>query len=183
MDLAQIELVLLDRDGVINHDSADYIKSPQEWKPLAGAIDAIVSIQNKAHVAVCTNQSGVGRGYFSESTLGAIHDKLNLCIIEAGGQPVNIFYCPHHPEDGCACRKPKPELLLTAMRAFDTQPSKTLYIGDSEKDLLAARNAGCVDVLALTGNGANTALSDVGKTATISCFDLSEFAHNFVHAQ
>ena len=176
MDLSQIELVLLDRDGVINYDSPDYIKSPEEWAPLPSAINAIVSLQAYVEVAVCTNQSGVGRGYFSEATLGEIHNKLNTCLKEAGGRPLNIFYCPHHPSENCPCRKPKPELLLCAMGAFGVPPNKTLYAGDSEKDLLAARNARCWDVLILTGNGAQTKRSATGQNSSLLCADLGELA-------
>ena len=168
-----VDLVLLDRDGVINFDSADYIKQPDEWRPIPGAIAAMVVLQKKVTVAVCTNQSGVGRGLFSEDILADIHKKLNTTLIEAGGVAVDIYYCPHHPEAGCPCRKPEPELLLAAMRAYDAEASTTVYAGDSEKDLLAARNANCTGALILTGNGVQTALTDIGRQTPVMCANLA----------
>lgn len=172
----ELKLVLLDRDGVINIDSADYIKSPEEWHPIEGSIEAIVKLQSVYTVVVCTNQAGVGRGLFGESELAAIHAKLNCCIADLGGSAVDIYYCPHHPDDKCMCRKPNPELLLLAMQANGATANQTIYIGDSEKDLLAAENAACHSALVLTGNGAETALSQVSKRAQITCEDLSSVA-------
>ena len=176
MDLGQINLVLLDRDGVINQDSPDYIKSTQEWRPLKGAIDAIVQLQRRFKVAVCTNQSGVARGLFDEETLAAIHDKLNQTIEDAGGDAVDVFYCPHAPHAQCPCRKPNAELLIQAMRSYNAQPSNTLYVGDSEKDVQAAINAGCTSVLVLTGNGAKAVNTPIGKQAGHVVSDLPALA-------
>ena len=168
-----LQLVLLDRDGVINVDSPDYIKSAEQWRPLPGAIAAIVKLQATYAVAVCSNQSGVARGLFDESILASIHDKLNACIEEAGGEAINVFYCPHHPDAGCQCRKPAPELLRLAMRTQEIEPGNTLYAGDSETDLLAAENAGCTSVLILTGNGSKTQHSQAGQRAQLVCADLA----------
>lgn len=169
----ELKLILLDRDGVINIDSPDFVKSPTEWHALPGAIEAIVTLQERFTVAVCTNQSGIGRALFDESTLAAIHTKLNTCISDSGGDAIDIFYCPHHPDAGCTCRKPHPELLQHAMRAHGSDPQTTLYVGDSEKDLLAADRAGCKSALVLTGNGSTTINSQAGQRATIVCNDLA----------
>ena len=169
----KLQLVLLDRDGVININSPDYIKSAQEWQPLPGAIAAVVELQSNYTVAVCSNQSGVARGLFDEVSLAAIHDKLNACIVAAGGEVVDVFYCPHHPEDGCDCRKPEAGLLLLAMRTHSAKPLTTLYAGDSETDLLAAEKAGCISVLVLTGKGMSTHQSQAGQRAGFVCSDLA----------
>ncbi len=102
-----LALILLDRDGVINVDSPDYIRSAEQWQPLPGAIDAIVLLQKYYDVAVCSNQSGVGRGLFDETTLHKMHIKMNDLICAAGGTAVDVFFCPHTPEQSCECRKPK----------------------------------------------------------------------------
>ena len=169
----QTQLILLDRDGVINFDSPDYIKNPDEWQAIPGALDAIAAMQRQFTVAVCTNQSGIARGLFDEDTLAAIHDKLNAQLIAHGGQPLDVFYCPHHPQDHCPCRKPEPELLSCAMQAYEILPQATVYAGDSEKDLLAAVNAGCRGALILTGNGAVTARSATARRANFTCESLA----------
>ncbi len=160
----ELDLVLLDRDGVINFDSPDYIKTPEEWDALPGALEAVVQMQQHVHVAVCSNQSGVGRGLFDENILASIHDKLNRELKSLGGQALDVYYCPHQPQAGCPCRKPKPDLLIRAMRASHIAPNATLYVGDSEKDLLAATNAGCHAALVLTGNGVTTAASETAQS-------------------
>ena len=166
--------MLLDRDGVINFDSPDYIKNPDEWQPIPGALEAIAQLQRHVRVAVCSNQSGVGRGLFDEATLSRIHDKLNAQLSAHGGKAVDVFYCPHHPDDGCPCRKPAPELLTRAMQAYAAAPAATLYAGDSEKDLLAAANANCRAALMLTGNGAVTAQTEAARNAELTCQSLAE---------
>jgi D-glycero-D-manno-heptose 1,7-bisphosphate phosphatase len=170
---SKLRLILLDRDGVINSDTPDFVKSPIEWHALPGAIEAVVTLQERFTVAVCTNQSGIGRALFDESTLAAIHTKLNTCIKDSGGDAVDIFYCPHHPDAGCRCRKPHPELLQRAMRSHGADPQATLYVGDSEKDLLAALQAGCKSALVLTGKGSTTLQSQAGQRATMVCDDLA----------
>ena len=154
-------LILLDRDGVINQESQHFVKSPDECSIIPGSVGAIVGLQALARVAVCTNQSGVGRGLLSHATLGAIHSKINTGITAGGGAPLDFYYCPHLPEDRCECRKPLPGLLRAAMAAVDAAPAQTLYVGDSQRDMRAAQAAGCDSALVLTGHGRET----VGRAA------------------
>jgi D-glycero-D-manno-heptose 1,7-bisphosphate phosphatase len=156
-----IKLILLDRDGVINEDSPDYIKSSQEWRPIQGSLTAIAKL-NKANfkVAIISNQSGLARGYFDQEALDAIHNRLSLELAEVGGRIDKIYYCPHHPQEGCSCRKPQPGLLQQAFADFDVEPIQTILIGDSYSDLQAAANAGCYSVLVKTGNGLKTLLGN-----------------------
>ncbi|MBD3647324.1 MAG: D-glycero-beta-D-manno-heptose 1,7-bisphosphate 7-phosphatase [Pseudomonadales bacterium] len=151
------KLVILDRDGVINHDSPDYIKSPDEWIPISGSIEAIARLSQAGYrIYLATNQAGVGRGLFSEETLHDIHDKLEQAVENAGGRIEAIFYCPHHPDDGCGCRKPAPGMLMDIAEHAGVDIRGQVYVGDSMKDIEAARAAGCKPVLVLTGNGAHT---------------------------
>ena len=148
--------MLLDRDGVINFDSPDFIKSADEWHPIPGALEAIAALQARFQVAVCTNQSGLGRGLFDEAALADIHARLQEGLAAAGGRPMDVFFCPHHPDEGCGCRKPLPGLLEAALDAHDTSAETTVFAGDSSRDLEAAVNAGCHPVLLLSGNGQRT---------------------------
>ena len=154
--LDHIECVLIDRDGVVNFDSEDYIKHPDEWHPIPGALEAIARMQAVMDVAICTNQSGVGRGLYDLNTLEAIHSKMCRALQAVGGRSINILFCPHKPDAGCTCRKPKPGLLIDALNALNKDPRQTLFVGDSAKDLDAADAAGCLPVLVLTGNGTKT---------------------------
>jgi len=139
--------LILDRDGVINHDSADYIRSPDAWRPIDGALAALARLDRAGFgLTVATNQSGLGRGYFDLATLDAIHAKMRAAIEAAGGQLAAIAYCPHRPEEGCDCRKPAPGLLLRLMAECGFARGDALMIGDAARDLQAARAA---DVAAL----------------------------------
>ncbi len=171
-----LALILLDRDGVINVDSPDYIRSAEQWQPLPGAIDAIVLLQKYYAVAVCTNQSGVGRGLFDEATLHKMHIKMNGLICAAGGTVVDVFFCPHTPRQSCDCRKPKTGLLTAAMAGHSHPASKTLYVGDSEKDLLAAQATHCKAALVLTGKGRQTLLTTTGQRTPMIADDLLALA-------
>jgi D-glycero-D-manno-heptose 1,7-bisphosphate phosphatase len=152
-----MKLVILDRDGVINHDSPSYIKSPDEWKPIARSLDAIAQLtQADYRVVVATNQSGVGRGLFDMATLNAIHDKMHRAVGQAGGRIDAVFYCPHPMEANCGCRKPKPGLLEDISRRFNTSPQDVPCIGDQLRDLQAAAAIGAQPILVLTGKGAKT---------------------------
>jgi len=150
-------LVVLDRDGVINRDSPDYIRSPAEWIPLPGALEAIARLGRAGYtVVVASNQSGLGRGLFSRETLEAIHARMNEAIEAAGGRLAGIYYCPHRPEDGCACRKPLPGLLLQIEAAFGCRLTGQPVVGDSERDLRAAQAVNARPILVRTGNGRQT---------------------------
>lgn len=158
----RLRLVILDRDGVINHDSPDYIKSPDEWLPIPGSLDAIARLRHAGvRVTVASNQAGVGRGLFDAPTLMAIHARMNDAVERAGGALDAIFFCPHHPDQACACRKPAPGLVRAALDRFDVAPEEAVAIGDSLRDLQAAAAAGVPARLVLTGNGAALAASGV----------------------
>jgi D-glycero-D-manno-heptose 1,7-bisphosphate phosphatase len=152
-----MKLVILDRDGVINHDSDAYIKSPDEWKPIAGSLEAIAKLtQSGFRVVVATNQSGIGRGLFEMATLNAIHDKMHRAVGQAGGRIDAVFYCPHAQEADCNCRKPKPGLLQEIGRRFNTSLKGVPCIGDGLRDLEAATAVGAQPILVLTGKGKKT---------------------------
>ncbi|MFZ5653858.1 MAG: D-glycero-beta-D-manno-heptose 1,7-bisphosphate 7-phosphatase [Pseudomonadota bacterium] len=146
--------VILDRDGVINRDSPDYIRSLSDWHPLPGSIEAIARLcRSGFRVVVATNQSGVGRGLIQAAELAAIHGELCRQVARAGGEIAGIFYCPHAPEAGCSCRKPATGLFQAIARRFSVNLSGAAAIGDSLRDLQAARAAGCRPMLVRTGNG------------------------------
>ena len=152
-----MKLIILDRDGVINHDSDQYIKSPEEWKPIPGSLEAIARLTQWGwRVVVCTNQSGVGRGLFVMDTLNAIHDKMVRAVSQAGGRIDAIFFCPHTNADKCACRKPKPGMFLEIAARYNVDLAGVPAIGDSLRDLQAAHAAGARPVLVLTGKGEQT---------------------------
>jgi D-glycero-D-manno-heptose 1,7-bisphosphate phosphatase len=141
-------LVIVDRDGVVNEDSPDYIKSPEEWRPVPGAIAAIARLTAAGYdVVVVTNQSGIARGLFDRATLEAIHGKMRQAVCEAGGRIAAIYHCPHAPEDQCQCRKPQPGLLLEVARDFGVPLTGVPFIGDKRSDVEAAINAGAMPVL------------------------------------
>jgi D-glycero-D-manno-heptose 1,7-bisphosphate phosphatase len=151
------QLVILDRDGVINRDSPDFVRSPEAWIPLPGSLEAIAALTRAgARVAVATNQSGLARGLFDADTLAAIHDELRSRVRAAGGRIEVIAHCPHGPDDGCDCRKPKPGLVRRIAADLDVDPAGAPFVGDSRRDLEAAVAAGCRPVLVRTGNGRRT---------------------------
>jgi D-glycero-D-manno-heptose 1,7-bisphosphate phosphatase len=152
-----MKLVILDRDGVINHDSPSHIKSPEEWKPIPGSLEAIALLTQAGYqVVVATNQSGVGRRLFEMATLNAIHDKMHRAVGLAGGRIDAVFYCPHAQEANCNCRKPKPGMLQEIGRRFGTKLKDVPCIGDSLRDLAAAAAVEAQPILVLTGKGAQT---------------------------
>lgn len=147
-------LIILDRDGVINEDSPNYIKTPDEWIPIPGSLAAIAKLNKAGHtVVVATNQSGVARGYYDLATLEKIHAKMRAALADVGGHVDGIFFCPHGPEDGCECRKPKPGLFWQIAKTFNTDFNNALTIGDSLRDIEAAQAVQCKSVLVKTGNG------------------------------
>lgn len=158
----RMPLVILDRDGVINLDSPDYIKSPSEWHLIPSSLKAIAALNRiGVQVAIATNQSGIGRGLFDTTALTHIHEKMHTELAKAGGHIDAIFFCPHTPQDQCECRKPKPALLIQALDYFkiDVRQTRVPVIGDSLRDLMAAKSAGGDPILVLTGNGQKTLLN------------------------
>ena len=152
-----MKLVVLDRDGVINRDSSAYIKGPGEWEPLPGSLDAIARLTARGFtVVVCTNQSGLARGLFDTADLARIHGRMDSAVRAAGGRLSGIYVCPHGPDDGCRCRKPESGLLEAVGRRLGVSLAGVPVIGDSARDLEAARRAGARPILVLTGNGRRT---------------------------
>ena len=152
-----MKLVVLDRDGVINQDSDSYIKSPEEWLPIDGSIEAVASLHKSGFkVAIATNQSGVARGLFDLYTLARIHQKMCGLVEEAGGVIDGVFFCPHGPDEGCPCRKPQPGLLTRIASEFEVSLQGVPFVGDSLKDIQVARKVGCRPILVQTGNGKKT---------------------------
>ena len=151
------KLIVLDRDGVINHDSDQFIKSPDEWRPIPGSLEAIARLNHAGfRVVVATNQSGVGRGLLDIGTLNAIHEKLHKALGQVGGRLDAIFYCPHTGDSHCECRKPRPGMLEEIGRRFNVDMAGVPCVGDSERDLLAAKTVGAQPMLVLTGKGEMT---------------------------
>ncbi len=152
-----MKLVVLDRDGTINHDSDKYIKSPAEWKPIKGSLEAIARLtQAGCRIVVATNQSGIARGLFDMATLNAIHDTMHRAVHQAGGRIDAIFFCPHAADAGCGCRKPRPGMLHEIAERLNVDLGAVPMVGDSRKDIEAAAAAGARPVLVLTGNGRKT---------------------------
>ncbi len=155
MSLPNLKLVILDRDGTINEDSDDFVKSPDEWLPLPGSLEAIARLNHAGwHVVVASNQSGLGRGLFDVSTLNAMHAKMHKLLAAVGGRVDAIFYCPHGPEDACRCRKPEPGLFEQIAERFGVDLRNVPAVGDSARDILAGVAVGCEPHLVLTGKGA-----------------------------
>ena len=172
-----MKLVILDRDGVINEDSEDYVKSPAQWVPLPGSLEAIARLnQAQYRVVVATNQSGVAQGLLDVDTLHTIHLKMNGMLTRIGGRIEAVFFCPHGPDDGCACRKPKPGLFLEITRRLRTNLRGVPAVGDSLRDISAARTAGAQPVLVLTGKGMNTLASDELTDDVAVYDDLASFS-------
>ena len=144
--------IILDRDGVINYDSDEYIKSPDEWIPIPGSLKAIAKLNQAGFkIVIATNQSGIARGLYSLKTLNEIHEKLKSSVRAEGGEIEAIFFCPHHPDDGCGCRKPKPGMLYDIEKQFSVRLDETFFIGDSIVDYQAAVIVGCQPLMVKTG--------------------------------
>ena len=175
------KLVILDRDGVINYESAQFIKSPAEWNPLPGSLDAIARLHHAGFlVAEATNQSGISRGMFDMATLSAIHTKMHRAVNHAGGRIDALFYCPHAATAACSCRKPKAGMLQSISERFQMPLAGIWAIGDSHRDLQAAHAAGAEPVLVLTGNGSETAASGELPPGTRTFADLSAAAQALI---
>lgn len=153
-----MKFIILDRDGVINVDSDQFIKSPDEWKPIPGSLEAIARLNQYGwRVVVASNQSGIGRGLFGMDMLSAINDKMVRCLAQAGGRLDAIFFCPHAADSTCDCRKPKPGLFLQIAERFNLDLHGVPCVGDSLRDLQAGVAVGCQPYLVLTGKGELTA--------------------------
>lgn len=158
MDKSAINLIILDRDGVINFDSDQFIKNPEEWKPISGSLEAIARLNQAGYrVVVATNQSGVGRGLFDMATLNAIHDKMHKSCALVGARIDAVFFCPHAAEANCLCRKPKSGLLEEIAARYNLSSLIDVpTVGDSLRDLQSAATMGAKPYLVLTGKGSKT---------------------------
>ncbi len=174
-----MKLVILDRDGVINQDSDQFIKSPDEWKPIAGSLEAIARLNQWGYrVLVATNQSGVSRGLFDMDTLNAIHEKMHKAVMQAGGRIDAVFFCPHSAEEKCDCRKPKPGLMRQIAERYNTDLAGVPTVGDSLRDLQSAVAVGAQPYLVLTGKGEKTRKEADLPAETIVFPTLAAFAQN-----
>jgi len=170
-----MKLVVLDRDGVINVDSPHYIKSPSEWVPIPGSLEAIARLnQNGYRVAVATNQSGISRGIYDMATLNAIHDKMYKALGQLGARVDALFYCPHANEDNCACRKPRSGMVEEISRRFNTDLKGVPCVGDSLRDLTPGAKFGMQSILVRTGKGEQTLAEGGLPDDTWVCADLAE---------
>ncbi len=152
-----MKLIILDRDGVINEDSDQYIKSPAEWRAIPGSLEAIARLNQWGYrVVVVTNQSGIGQGLFDMDTLNAIHDKMVKAVAQVGGRIDAVFFCPHTNDDKCDCRKPQAGMLKEVARRYNADLAGVPAIGDSLRDLQAAQAVGAQPILVLTGKGKKT---------------------------
>ncbi|MGB0203969.1 MAG: D-glycero-beta-D-manno-heptose 1,7-bisphosphate 7-phosphatase [Neptuniibacter sp.] len=177
------KLIILDRDGVINQDSDEYVKNEDEWIPIPGSIEAIADLHKNGYtICIATNQSGLARGYFTEPTLMRMHKKLTDLVEEQGGEIHSIHFCPHGPEDNCDCRKPLPGMFKQIAVQFGLEDlSNVRTVGDSLRDLQAGKELNCETFLVETGKGQKTL--DSGKTLptnTVVFKDLREFADSII---
>ena len=179
-----MKICILDRDGTINEDSDDYVKSPAEWQPLPGALEAIARINHAGwHVVVVTNQSGLGRGLFDMGSLNAMHAKMHEMLAAVGGRIDAIFYCPHAPEDNCTCRKPASGLYEQIAERYGLDLTGMPTVGDSVRDLKAGVVVGCAPHLVLTGKSAalrGQPLPEGFPPGTLVHEDLAAFAQHLV---
>jgi len=156
--------VLLDRDGVINFDSPDYILAPEQWLPVSGSLQAIARLSRAGiRVAICSNQSALGRGMLEQQVFQTIHAKMMLAIEEAGGEIAHVAYCPHAPGDGCACRKPLPGMINESLQVLQISAAEALFVGDSIRDVQAAHAAGVAAMLVQSGYGDAAAILEKSR--------------------
>ncbi|MDD3518917.1 MAG: D-glycero-beta-D-manno-heptose 1,7-bisphosphate 7-phosphatase [Chromatiales bacterium] len=176
-----MKLVILDRDGVINEDSPDYIRSPAEWKPIPGSLEAIARLNQAGwQVVIASNQSGIARGHFDVETLHAMHQKMQRLLEPMGGHVDAIFFCPHGPDDGCACRKPKPGLFHDIATRLHVDLLGVPAVGDSLRDIEAAAAVGAHGVLVRTGKGAATVAKGKVPEGTPVFDDLASFVDDLL---
>ncbi|MCP5249480.1 MAG: D-glycero-beta-D-manno-heptose 1,7-bisphosphate 7-phosphatase [Candidatus Accumulibacter sp.] len=178
-----MKLVILDRDGVINYDSKQFIKSPAEWRPIPGSLEAIARLNQAGYrVVLCTNQSGVGRGLFDMDTLNAIHDKMHRAVQTVGGRIDAVFYCPHPVDAHCSCRKPKTGMFERIARCYNVDLTGVPAVGDTLRDLLAAAAVAAQPLLVLTGQGAQTVEAGGLPEGTLVFPDLASAADHILLA-
>ena len=174
-----MKLVILDRDGTINHDSDHYIKSLDEWRPIKGSIEAIARLTQAGYrIVVATNQSGIARRLFTTRTLFEIHEALQRAATQAGGRIDAFFFCPHAADSKCQCRKPEPGMLLEIARRFNVSLKDVYMVGDASRDVQAAAAAGARPVLVLTGKGKKTHDEEELPPGTQVFADLASFAEH-----
>ncbi|MBC7996132.1 MAG: D-glycero-beta-D-manno-heptose 1,7-bisphosphate 7-phosphatase [Rhizobacter sp.] len=184
-----MNLIILDRDGTINEDRDDFIKSADEWVPLPGALEAIARLNHAGwHTVIATNQSGLGRGLFDMAALTAMHSKMNAALARVGGRIGAVFFCPHAPEDQCTCRKPLPGLLEQIGERFGVDLKTVPVVGDSVRDLEAAVAAGCPPHLVRTGRGASLSEAQIAQLmqqipALQVHADLAAFAESLIQQE
>lgn len=177
-----MKLIILDRDGVINFDSDGFIKSPDEWKPIPGSLEAVARLnQNGYRVVVASNQSGVGRGLFEMAALNAIHAKMHKALAQFGGRIDAVFYCPHAADSQCICRKPRVGLFLQIAERFHVDLAGVPAVGDSLRDLEAAAAAGCQPMLVETGKGRKTLGTGELPEGTLIFSSLAEAVDAILH--
>ena len=178
---ASKKLVILDRDGVINVDSDAFIKSPDEWIPIQGSLEAIARLNQAGYrVVVASNQSGIGRGLFDMATLNAMHVKMHRAAAAVGARIDAVFFCPHTAEDQCECRKPKPGMLKMILERYEADPALTPVVGDALRDLQAGAALGFPTHLVLTGKGKKTLAAGNLPDGTRVHDDLKAFASAFI---
>ena len=176
-----MKLVILDRDGVINQDSDQFIKTPEEWKPVPRSLEAIARLNQAGYrVIVASNQSGVGRGLFDMGTLNAINDKMYRALAQVGGRIDALFYCPHAADANCSCRKPKPGMFTDIAQRFNVDLAGVPAVGDSLRDLQAAAAAGAQPILVQTGKGGKTQASGGLPDKTLVFADLAEAVQHII---
>jgi len=178
-----MKLIILDRDGVINQDSPDFIKSADEWHPIPGSLEAIALLNNLGiTVVVATNQSGIARDLYSLDTLNQIHEKMKASLKDLGGKIEDIFYCPHGPDDHCLCRKPLPGLYFQIAEKYGISLENVPAVGDSYRDIEAAIAANAKPILVLTGNGQKTLKQHADKLQHVPQYpDLLAFVKTLSH--
>ncbi len=176
------KLIILDRDGVINYDSDEYVKTVDEWMPLPNSIKALGKLTKAGYkIAIATNQSGIARGYFSTETLNAMHTKMQGLAKAQGAKIDFIAYCPHGPDDKCDCRKPLPGLIHQIESALNLSAKGCYMVGDSLRDLQAGQTAGMKAALVLTGKGQRTLDKNIGLDNVPVFDDLNSFVDHLLN--